>query len=807
MDPLLKSRLLEYAEVSGARIFRVYLIELINGPAKTGTTCALMLANLYCALFPSGPPPQKLTPLANYSWFSLTSVGLPREGEIRIEFEQSGFHARSSNGREIADLIADYVSRFLTPAELGVVSLPGQPEGRKKANSASFIFRLTYLLEAAHVHHRNKIVAQVANSVRSRSEKLEYLSLGPDAGKALEILLGCFALKNHIKELGFEPTGRVLFDKIVELWGLLGRIEHFTFSEMPTRLFIDRVNAAKDGHVRGLTFLGCPFEGESVDLIVEILRGGKVPSLAFRGGLRPDSVHMVTSIRDFTNIRFLEIGGISGLTLSKLCPCLKQLEGLALTNCDLHIGNVLALIQDNGFNSLALLNLSGNIGDGLNDPPSLPPGLVKLHVANVAWRVTSLLNLMLAVFDQTPDSGERFALSLGHATISNGRWEEIEIPLAKMIAENLGVLTWDGNPLSDQLILFLANAPNLTTLSLAECLTPENVPVALELLRKNVSVENLILRGSFRTYEDFFDPERREGVQVIENFPELINLCREAKVIKKLDVRFNLIDEAGCDALAEWAMKSDTLEFLAFDGTRITSLDPIMRFCDVCSIRQAPLLVAFPENDLKRIAIPAGDGLLADIQRIKHQFRAIRKEKARRKPPPPDNALFVPIDVFSATIDDVFEDRLPRQTGSVPNSPPPGSPQSQRPHSLGETPSARSRGSATPNTTGRSSPGRGNAATNTPGGGLRQTPRSARDTPSEKDSPGPGSRRSSQQRRSESVNVHRSTPKASPRREPPERPWIFPIQCAPEIDNSRVVEKLKDQFSMERLLAEVRKTD
>jgi hypothetical protein len=769
------------AENSGAQILRVYPVDVLNVSDNPGDRCALMLMDLDCALFPGSPPRGTLVPIVICSWFTLTSVSIPRDGEIRIQFQKTSIHFKSANGKEISELIATHVWRFLTPHELELIALPSGSGAREAGNSASFLFRLTYLLDSARVHQRRKIVVQVANALRIASERLQQLSLGRDSAKTVRILLECLGLRNPFRHLGFEQTGQILFDSIVDEWNSLNQIEHFIFSEPPTRRFIEKVNSAANGNLSGITFCNCSLEGEFIQMIVDLLGGGVIASLGFRAGLRPDSISMITSIRDFNNIRFLEIDNIQDLILDKLFPSLRHLEVLALTNCNISIGAVFALIQDIGFPELEMLNLSGNVGDRFDPKTILPENLAKLHINNVVWEIASFADVIKAAVEHAPESGDRMKLSLAHVTFSNGRWAALAPLLAELHAEHLELLAWDGNPLSDQFFRFLANAPNRTTVSLAECLTVDNFQLVLDFFRGTPTIENLILRGSFATYQSFFTPGHRPPVRILEDLPELFKVLRQTGVVKKLDVRYQLLDESACDTLAQWAKKSPLLEFLSFDGTRVSTVDAFLRFCDVCHFRDAPISVAFLEHDLKRIASAASRSLIEEVQRLKHMLRSIRKPKAHRKPFTGENRMFAPIDAFSGTIDDTFPEYLAGRRIAKPTTA-----TFTRRTGAPDTSSgmiARSTGGATASVGGRaltSSFQTHSTRPSTTTGGNRKT---------EPTQP-----------------VPRQSARMAPRREAQEPVWRFPIAPVPEIDNTRIIEKLGAQYSIERLLTVVRKT-
>jgi hypothetical protein len=345
MESEAESRLLDYAKTNNAYVFRIYVVELIQGPSEPGDFCALMLSNRFCGLFPADPPPGPITPLLTSSWFDLTSLVVPQSGQIRFEFRDASFHFHSSNEVDILDFVNRFVYRFLTPAELAVVSLPRSRRRHKKANSASFLFRLTTLFEQAHVHHHRKLLSQIERSLKIGSDKLQNLSFGKHCKKALDILFTTLSLQHRFKQLEFDETGPVLFSALIDHWEGLKGIEHLTFSEQPTPSFIEKVNSKTNTEFRAVTFCNCPFDGDSIHLIIDLIHGGVVSLLGFRNGLSPDSAHMITTIRNFHNIRFFEIDRIADLDLEQLCPCLRHLEVLAVTNCNISICFVLKLLH------------------------------------------------------------------------------------------------------------------------------------------------------------------------------------------------------------------------------------------------------------------------------------------------------------------------------------------------------------------------------------------------------------------------------------------------------------------------------
>jgi hypothetical protein len=405
------------------------------------------------------------------------------------------------------------------------------------------------------------------------------------------------------------------------------------------------------------------------------------------------------------------------------------------------------------------------------------------------------------------------------------------------------------------------------------------------LFQDNQTIESLDIRGSLDQYEAFFASGPKAHPAIIPEFPELFKVLRQAKALKKLDVSFQLLDEAACDALGHWAMKSPSLEFLAFDGTRLTTLDAIVRLCDVCYLRDTGLSISYPEHDLMRIAKRSGHDLSLDIRRLKHQLRSIQKPKAKRKPYEPSQ-MFEPIDVYCARIDDAFTEDLPVDRPARPSLELTPDRQTLSRRSSDRTPVATGRsrrtGTFTDSEVSRHSEvtspsevaSHSEAASHSQVASQSELSHSGvashsevshsgvasrielshsevtsdsevlshlpiraysdADSDSEHTGAAPyGSRASSlsessladlpiasstaSSRASSVLAKHqpkrRSTavsPTSPAVRQPPppvpERPWLMPIQFAPEIDNAEIIEKLEADFSVDQLLEDLRET-
>jgi hypothetical protein len=360
-------------------------------------------------------------------------------------------------------------------------------------------------------------------------------------------------------------------------------------------------------------------------------------------------------------------------------------------------------------------------------------------------------------------------LSVAHATLSNGRWKEIDHVLTLGSANNLEFLTWDMNPLSVQFFSFVGNSQMLNSISLVGCLTNDTFPLLVNFFRTNQTIENLNIRGSFEQYQAFFNPDSEMATENLFDFHDLFRIFRQKKVIKKLDVRYNLLDEAACDALAEWAKKSEVLEYIAFDGTRIASLDPLIAFCTLCQSRQAPIFVTLPEHDIYRIGAVDGSGaFLSDVRRLEHHLRSLQKVKTKRKPLPPENIPFLSIDVVSEPMDDIFPEYLMIRT--------------VKPQQI---------------VTRKPTGGKSFPEPITPNNGGNSRLWLSGNSTDLKDS-----MRESSRSRMRTHGRPRFSPTVS---KEVEESWELPIPSPPVIDNSAIREKYDAEYSIERLLEAVRK--
>jgi hypothetical protein len=621
------------------------ICEIMN-PDRPTEKHFLVLGNLHCYVFAFSPPPGQLVTLAEHCWFDVSVVSLPGPDLIGFVFSMGSFTVRTPKWPDIVAFVVQHLRRILTPAELARTSLPAITAPVVAANSASFLFSLRSRLKLAGVRHVAKEVASVSRALETRSEKLLNLTFGSNNQQVLPILFQCISLKNRFKQLGFDPIGSILFDCLANHWAGLASIVHFTLSDPPTSAFIEKVRSSDNKNLVGFTFSGVAGTDEVCARINDLVQVSGISSLGFKGGLDRHSIIRIASNSNFQNIRSFLVDRIETIHVGRLFSSLSHVTTLSLTNCGLAIGEVFEAIRD--FHSLVAVNLSGNLGTGWNGRLTFPLTLMKVHAANVQWNVKVFGDFLRVCAEH--DSPGEFSLSVANAQFNDGRWSEIDEVIANLQAPKVTSLTWDGNALSQSFFQFLSSCPSLRGLSICGCVRPDDLPFLTDFFRRNRRIDTLNMKGT---------------KQAIPELPSLFEVLRRSKVIRQFDCSFNLIDDVAAEALAQWAIRSRTLTFIAFDGTAIPTIDRLVQIYDASVMRERPLHIPFPDADVSRLK-HAGSSDPSQINRLKHTLREIRKPRAHRKPIAPDSKPFAPFDVFCDVIDDQFAEFIPKGSLDVP---------------------------------------------------------------------------------------------------------------------------------------------
>jgi hypothetical protein len=826
--------IVDYADAHNAYIYHMFDAEKIGENDNPGGPLVVVLASLFWAIFDgaapekaspvaqnaapvarkSAPVAPKVAPLAQSTWFDMNVVSAARDNVVSLEAAGKRCRFRSAQAKEILEFIIGYLQRVLTPSEQASVSYPATLAQAKHANANSLIFRLKVLFHYANVPDKPLlgVVDIITNSLRLRSDRLLNLDFGPHTAVCLPILFQTLSMKNRIRHLGFEKTDDALFDILVANWQHLSNIRHITLKQPPTRPFIELIIKSRGPSLRGLRLDGFPFTDERLGLFCDLIQQNAISSIGFRNMPSPDSIHMISAVRNFNTLRFFEIDSIPNLDLPRLFPSLTHLVTLSITNCGLSIGDIFSAMGDSDFHLLREFNLSGNLGVNISSGILLPPRLTKLHANDVEWDCESFLAFVAIVSNSIPEGNAKLSLSVARCRFGESRWVDFSEHLSQVSLPHVDALTWDGNLVSRDILEFFSKATSLSLLSISNSVTLENIPLLTEFFSTNRTITRLIIKGSL---------EERNGPigdpSSVGDLQGLFTALKKSRIVKSLDMRFLPINDDTSDSLAQWAMKSNCLEFLAFDGTKISCFDVLVRFCDLCQIRETPLQLCFPEQDVKRLACEEKTPVLA-IHQLKHRFKNLRKPRSARRPfTRTEEPFTAPFDVFSGSIDDVFPEYLPVELEPQPEPVVTSSSSLKSPKLALSTSSRVSSGRVpVPEAKGEEDSDRLLISEAPP------EPKDSRFTSSRRRVSGGGSSRGSVNSDIEtpvrsrakrisggssrgSVNSDIDSPVKS-RGKRVELDWSFPIRFAPEIDNTEVVGRLNTNYSIDALLAALRST-
>ena len=649
-DPL-REQIFRYCLGKRATVLRIHEVDKLSRAGKKIGRVTLVITNFACEFL--NVTHKKIETNECHSWFTISKIAIRNDNVVTLGFRDGEMIFESDKSENIASLAIKYVQRILTPSELALVSIPNSFGISVKANQSSIAFRLFYHFHDANLSQDSPAMRNIVNALRLRARRIDRLEFGRESNRALPIFLECLSMNNKIRQLGFtENNGKRLFAILAQYLPCLEQIRHFTFAQPLTREFCDAV-LRTETKLRGITFDGTIQDTQQVSLIGSLLNAGRINSIGFKGGLDAETAHMVTEMGEFRRAKFLELSDIRGLTLSRLTPTLNRLLVLNISSCGIVIGDFLKEASD--FVHLQTLNISGNRGIRIGQKPGLPPALVKIYADDVQWDGTSLVSFLR----MSVSSQQLVCLSVARMMLDRDEFRNVNKALSQMKGKRLETLIWDGNRLTKEFFSFLEKQQNLTYLSISQCLTRDTFGLLLNFFKTSRNIAHLNMKGL--TQPDYIAKIKEHETILFPDMDQLFFLLGKNQVIMALDVTFHLLDENSLEALAELARHSKSLKFLAFDGTSVSSIAAINQFCSTVETRESAINVTYPALDVSRLESAHRDNQIL-IEKLKHRFRNLRREKWSRKPFPKILKPFMrPFDIFYGNIDEKFVDYLPEE--------------------------------------------------------------------------------------------------------------------------------------------------
>ena len=658
-DPL-REQIFRYAAMKRAMVLRIYEGDKLSETGAALGRVTMVITNMTCEFL--NVTRKKVVTNECHSWFDIAKIAFSNQNVVTIGFKNGEMRFRSPKSHAVAVIATKYVQRILTPAERAHVSFPPLNGHPVEPNESSIMFRMFNYFHAAKLSMDSPALSNIVGALRIRSRRIDKLEFGAESDRALPIFFDCLSMKNRVRQLGFTGNnGNNLMACVASHMGCLKEIRQFTFCDPPTREFTQAV-LKTETKLRGLTFEGVEFGDQQVAVVGTLVQACKLNSLGFRGGIDSETAYMIAAMRDFKNMRLLEFNGIQGLNMPRILPLMRNLHVLNVANCGLVIGDFLKQAAKADLANLKSVNLSGNIGKDISSSQKLTQSLIKIHANDVQWEANSLIAFM-KICNASPNI---VCLSVARADIDGRKWGVVNKALAQLKGRTLEILTWDGNSITNEFLTFVGAQSSLDYLSLCHCITRETLGLLVKFFQKKRSVRQLNLKGFTKAeYEKYVSKQGSDKV-LLPDIKQLFEVLEKHQEITAIDASYNLLDDNTCDVLAQWAMRSQTLKFIAFDGTSASSLDVIVRCCTILEMRQTGIFFSYPAMDIARLEAAERQSR-AVVERLKHRFLNVRKNKEERKAFPKIPKPFKrPFDVYYGDIDEKFIEYIPERGDHQP---------------------------------------------------------------------------------------------------------------------------------------------
>lgn len=286
-------------------------------------------------------------------------------------------------------------------------------------------------------------------------------------------------------------------------------------------------------------------------------------------------------VADFTQrLQYLNLDYTPGLRLDILLPKLENVVVLSLAYCELQVSDVFDDLHSGNFSNLAYINLSGNqcSNDPLSANPEFPPHLKRIDMNDINWTAGTLTSFISTISKQ--NWRESLTLSVSQIAASDSEWESLEefFKTYKKSQFNLKQLSFNSNRLSTPFFKFLKKCKQLKHLYINDCV---NFDASFSsLLEKSRSLITLYVQNA--------------DTDIVPLLPLMRNLVT-------LDLRNNKIGDNGLTSLFKLIKKSDSLKYVAFDGSNIQTYEKLLYLREKCGNLDRPVFIDWPFDDLRSL--------------------------------------------------------------------------------------------------------------------------------------------------------------------------------------------------------------
>ena len=536
---------------------------------------------------------------ATSSFYNLTSILKSTENIVLFRFNnKKELRFQIDDVQNFLDSVLDHIHRIFAPFEFSQLTIPKTSVPLSPPTSNSILFRLRTMLNIHKVKIPDKYLKLYMNQIFTHSQHTTLFSF-KKMEKFFPIYFPCLSMCKDMHEIRIAKINpSALFPIMLDNISCFKNINHIQvdgfFSHLLSRFIV------KSSHINGVSIHNVELSHENIESLIKLIQRKKFTSVGFINSLNNENLHILINAACFNKIRYLRIENFQ-FNFSRFFPKFNRIYALSLRGCNLMIGNVLSILTISD-NSLFEIDLSGNVGNGFIDKDlKISPQLEKIYINDVKWTSKQLLmffeycssdNSNLSTLIMNRNQCDKWDDFYNGLIIFNSKKQHNFMPMRKntinkrnlvqkFYLNSLKNLGWNENPLNQKIISFFSNQPNLSEISLCNSTGMDMIIHLLKAL-----------------------PIKKANIKAIqeEKFICFVQAIPQMKYLEKLDISNNNIDEECFDQLAN-SLLSSSIEFIAFDGSKLKSKDSYIHFIDIMKARKMPLKISYPLEDFERFQL------------------------------------------------------------------------------------------------------------------------------------------------------------------------------------------------------------
>ncbi|OHT07772.1 hypothetical protein TRFO_23874 [Tritrichomonas foetus] len=549
---------------------RLFVISNLNDKSKE-TNHVLVISGSNLLILSKRLASNNLTEYYSFSFFNLTAILLSIENTMILRFASKEIKFQIENPQELVNTILDHIHRILTPHEFSKISYIKPTISLPQPTSHSILFRLNTQLNMHKVEINEKNLKSFTNRFFTHSNSIS-LNKFKSMDKFLPLFFPCLSMSPFINELEIDTSSIPnIFSIMLQQIESFDRISHIKISSTENEEILKFIKRAKN--VNSISFQNCKIK--DITNLNSLIQRKYITSIGFDSSIDIETLHMLLNLSSFEKLKYFRVSHLKidfGFCIQKF----KHLYQISLTYCNLMVGNVLDLISSNNLHNLRKIDLSGNIGNGFTNPdPKLPANLSTIFVDDIEWKSSQLLYFFEICSDRISN------LSMNKTKCDN--WNEFYENLSNQmnLLKSLKTLSWNENQFHESFVNYIKVLPKLKELSVCKCSDINSII--------NIAIGNKIQSLNIKEMKT-------------ENIKSFIERIPDMKSLKQIDISFNSIDDESFTLLADSVFNSE-IEFISFDGSKISSHNSLIYFAKKLATRELPLKISYPLNDFGRFKL------------------------------------------------------------------------------------------------------------------------------------------------------------------------------------------------------------